>query len=146
MKELILRDRTVTTKNPAFVMAIVNATPDSLFSESRGSLDRALRMIDEGADLLDIGGESTRPGSVYVDEKEELSRVVPLVREIRKHSNIPISIDTRKKSVMEAAFDASKAASMTDFFLVSIEIGILLCFLISLTKGTTRLSSSFSST
>ena len=106
MKELILRDRTVTTENPAFVMAIVNATPDSFFSESRGSLDRALRMIDEGADLLDIGGESTRPGSVYVDEKEELNRVVPLVREIRKHSNIPISIDTRKKSVMEAAFDA----------------------------------------
>ena len=68
MKELILRDRTVTTENPAFVMAIVNATPDSFFSESRGSLDRALRMIDEGADLLDIGGESTRPGSVYVDE------------------------------------------------------------------------------
>ncbi|MDO4506920.1 MAG: dihydropteroate synthase [Spirochaetales bacterium] len=106
MKELILRDRTVTTENPAFVMAIVNATPDSFYSESRGNLDRALKMIDEGADLLDIGGESTRPGSAYVDEEEELSRVVPLVREIRKHSSIPISIDTRKKSVMEAAFDA----------------------------------------
>lgn len=104
MKTFSLRDRKLVTENPAFIMAIVNATPDSFFSESRGSLDRALKMIDEGADLLDIGGESTRPGSAYVDEAEEIKRVVPLVREIRKHSNIPISIDTRKKAVMEVAF------------------------------------------
>ena len=59
MKKLILKDKVITTENPAFVMAIVNATPDSFYSESRGSIDRALKMIDEGADLLDIGGEST---------------------------------------------------------------------------------------
>ncbi|WP_407396935.1 dihydropteroate synthase [Treponema sp.] len=106
MKTLLLRDRAVSTENPAFIMAIVNATPDSFFSESRGSLERALKMIDEGADILDIGGESTRPGSEYVDADEEIRRVVPLVKEIRKHSDIPISIDTRKKSVMQAAFDA----------------------------------------
>ena len=87
-------------------MAIVNATPDSFFDGSRGGLDRALKMIDEGADLLDIGGESTRPGSLYVDAEEEIRRVVPLVEEIRKHSDIPISIDTRKLSVMKEAFNA----------------------------------------
>lgn len=105
MKSFSLRDRLMTTDNPAFIMAIVNATPDSFFEDSRGSIDRALKMIDEGADLLDIGGESTRPGSEYVDEAEEIRRVVPLVREIRKHSDIPISIDTRKLGVMKAAFD-----------------------------------------
>lgn len=106
MKELVLRDRKIITENPAFIMAIVNATPDSFFDGSRGGLDRALKMIDEGADLLDIGGESTRPGSLYVDAEEEIRRVVPLVEEIRKHSDIPISIDTRKLSVMKEAFNA----------------------------------------
>lgn len=105
MKKLILKDKVITTENPAFVMAIVNATPDSFYSESRGSIDRALKMIDEGADLLDIGGESTRPGSAYVEEAEEIQRVVPLVKEIRKHSSIPISINTRKSAVMKAAFE-----------------------------------------
>ncbi len=102
MKELKLRDRTIRTDKPAFVMGIVNATPDSFFSGSRGSIERALSLIDEGADILDIGGESTRPGSEYVPLEEEIKRVVPLVREIRKNSDIPISIDTRKFDVMKA--------------------------------------------
>lgn len=106
MKTLELHNRTVSTDRPAFVMAIVNATPDSFFSRSRGAVDLALKMIDEGADFIDIGGESTRPGSEYVSPEEELSRVVPLVEEIRRHSDIPISIDTRKYSVMKAAFEA----------------------------------------
>ncbi len=105
MKELYLRNRVITTENAAFVMGIVNATPDSFFSGSRGGLDRALQLIDEGADILDIGGESTRPGSDYVSEEEEFNRVVPLVREIRKKSSVPISIDTRKYNVMKACID-----------------------------------------
>lgn len=106
MKKLNLRNRTVETKLPAFVMGIVNATPDSFFDKSRGDAERALRLIDDGADLLDIGGESTRPGSEYVSAEEEIRRVVPVVEEIRKHSDIPISIDTRKFDVMKAAFEA----------------------------------------
>ena len=101
-----LADREITTELPAFIMGIVNATPDSFYASSRGGIDRALKLIDEGADVLDIGGESTRPGASYVDEKEEISRVVPLIRQIRKTSNIPISVDTRKIAVMKAAFDA----------------------------------------
>lgn len=106
MKKLILHDRTVETNLPAFVMGIVNATPDSFFCKSRGGAEKALQLIDEGADLLDIGGESTRPGSEYVSEEEEIRRVVPVVEEIRKYSQIPISIDTRKFPVMKAAFEA----------------------------------------
>lgn len=106
MKKLVLKNRVVETNLPAFVMGIVNATPDSFFDASRGGKERALRLIDEGADLLDIGGESTRPGSEYVSEEEEIRRVVPVIEEIRKHSDIPVSVDTRKKSVMKAAFEA----------------------------------------
>lgn len=106
MKKLNLRSRTAETKLPAFVMGIVNATPDSFFDKSRGGAERALRLIDDGADFLDIGGESTRPGSEYVSAEEEIRRVVPIINEIRKHSDIPISIDTRKFDVMKAAFEA----------------------------------------
>ena len=106
MKKLVLRDRTVETKLPAFVMGIVNATPDSFFDKSRGGAESALRIIEEGADVLDIGGESTRPGSGYVSAEEEIRRVVPVIEAVRKHSDIPISVDTRKFSVMKAAFEA----------------------------------------
>ena len=93
------------------VMGIINCTPDSFYSGSRApGLDEALalarRMIEEGADILDIGGESTRPGSDSVDPEEERRRAVPLIEAIRRESLIPISIDTRKASVARAALDA----------------------------------------
>ncbi|MBB5225830.1 dihydropteroate synthase [Treponema ruminis] len=106
MKSLNLKNRTITTELPAFVMGIVNATPDSFFDKSRGGVDDALRLIDEGADLLDIGGESTRPGSEYVSAEEEIRRVIPVIEGVRKVSDIPISVDTRKFEVMKAAFEA----------------------------------------
>lgn len=92
------------------VMGILNATPDSFFPASRvhgeqGVLDAALRMAGDGADLLDIGGESSRPGSAYVDAAEEVRRVIPALRAIRRRSSIPISIDTRKAEVARAALD-----------------------------------------
>lgn len=105
MKTLALLNRTISTELSAFVMGIVNATPDSFFSGSRGGAEHARRLIEEGADILDIGGESTRPGSEYVSASEEISRIVPVIREIRKISDIPISVDTRKLEVMKAAFD-----------------------------------------
>ena len=104
--ELQLAGRTLRTERPALIMGIVNATPDSFFAGSRGGADDALRLIDEGADIIDIGGESTRPGSSYVDCDEEIRRIVPVIEEIRRHSAVPVSVDTRKKAVMEAAYNA----------------------------------------
>ena len=107
MKTLELYNRKITTDLPAFVMGIVNATPDSFYVGSRfSSLDMVRKQIDQGADIIDIGGESTRPGSLYVSPEEEIRRVVPLVESIRSFSDIPISIDTRKLAVMKAAFEA----------------------------------------
>ncbi|MBR4004754.1 MAG: dihydropteroate synthase [Treponema sp.] len=104
-RELKLADRIIETRRPAFVMGIVNCTPDSFYPSSRGSQELAFKCIDEGADILDLGGESTRPGADYVDEKEEIERIVPVIKEIRKRSTVPISIDTRKKNVMKAAYE-----------------------------------------
>lgn len=106
MISLKLKNRTITTDRPAFVMGIVNCTPDSFFSASRGGFELAEQLISEGADILDLGGESTRPGSEYVTEEEEIKRLVPVIEAIRKISDIPLSIDTRKKNVFEACFNA----------------------------------------
>ena len=106
MPNLNLALKTIKTENPAFVMAIVNADRDSFFAKSRGGFRLAKKHIDEGADIIDVGGESTRPGSGYIDAKEEIKRVVPVIKKIRAYSNIPISVDTRKYDVMSAAYDA----------------------------------------
>lgn len=89
-------------------MAIVNVTPDSFYASSRAAsveqaVAMALRMVDEGADLLDIGGESSRPGAKSVGEEEELERVMPLIKAIRERVSVPISIDTVKPAVGRAA-------------------------------------------
>lgn len=105
MVELKLKNRTINTKLPALVMGILNVTPDSFYSESRGGLEKAKKIIDFGADIIDIGAESSRPGSDYVSEEEELKRLIPVIDGIRKFSDIPISVDTRKYSVMKACFE-----------------------------------------
>lgn len=91
------------------IMGIINATPDSFYEGSRvysieSAVNKAVKMIEEGADILDIGGESTRPGSDPVSTDEEIKRVVPLIREIRKvNRDILISVDTyRSKTAAEA--------------------------------------------
>lgn len=105
-KKIYFGNRTLETELPAFIMGIVNCTPDSFYSASCGSMEqsveRAFKLIEEGAHVLDLGGESTRPGSEYVEAEEEIRRLVPVIKEIRKESNIPISIDTRKYEVMQA--------------------------------------------
>ncbi len=98
------------TQRP-LVMGILNCTPDSFYPASRrgdsgDAAHAALDMIEAGADIIDVGGESTRPGADYVDADEETRRVVPVIRAIRRVSPIPISIDTRKRVVAEAALDA----------------------------------------
>lgn len=92
------------------IMGILNVTPDS-FSEDghclnpETAIERAQQMIAEGADLLDIGGESTRPGASYVDKDEEIKRITPILTVLRKLTDIPISIDTRKAAVARIALD-----------------------------------------
>jgi len=99
-----------------YVMGVVNATPDSFSGDGvlsvignvQGAIDQALRMEDEGADIIDIGGESTRPASIYPDAQpvtdvDEISRVLPVIDGLVSRLNIPISIDTRKASVARAA-------------------------------------------
>jgi len=93
------------------VMGIINCTPDSFFEGSRKSLvddalETARKMVENGADLLDIGGESSRPGSSYVSVDEEIGRVIPVIQAIRKELATPISVDTRKKAVAQAAVEA----------------------------------------
>ncbi|MCR5762228.1 MAG: dihydropteroate synthase [Treponema sp.] len=104
-KILKLSNKDVYTDRPSFIMGILNVTPDSFFEGSRGGADKALQMVEEGADIIDIGGESTRPGAEYVSEKEQIQRIIPVIHEIRKYSSVPISIDTRSKKVMEAAYN-----------------------------------------
>jgi dihydropteroate synthase len=96
---------------PALVMGIVNVTPDS-FSDGGKFLDtdtavaHALKLIAQGADILDIGGESTRPGAQPVSEADELHRVIPVIQKLAPQISIPISIDTTKPAVAHAALQA----------------------------------------
>jgi len=92
-------------------MGILNVTPDSFsdggqFNSTERATARAAEMIAEGADLIDVGGESTRPGSEVVPVEEELGRVVPVIERLSKDSPVPISIDTTKTQVARAALDA----------------------------------------
>ena len=93
------------------VMGIVNVTPDSFsdggqFLSAADGIEHARRLIAQGADILDVGGESTRPGATPVSEFDEILRVVPLIEAIRAASDIPISIDTMKPAVARAAVKA----------------------------------------
>ncbi len=97
--------------NRPHVMGIVNVTPDSFsdggkYAQKNLAIDHALRLIQEGADILDIGGESTRPKAKPVSLQEELDRVIPVIEGLAKQINIPISIDTYKPQVMRAAISA----------------------------------------
>jgi dihydropteroate synthase len=106
-----LRSRTLEFGKRPLVMGIVNVTPDSFsdggrFFETERAIDRALELAQNGADLLDIGGESTRPYSAPVSEREELARVLPVVRAVCKDVSVAVSIDTSKAAVAEACIAA----------------------------------------
>ncbi len=92
-------------------MVILNVTPDSFSDGGRfDSVDRALkhaeRMVSEGADIIDIGGESTRPGYTMISDEEEIDRVLPVIEAVRSHFDIPISLDTYKSGVARAGLQA----------------------------------------
>jgi dihydropteroate synthase len=94
-----------------YVMGIVNVTPDSFSGDGlaydvEAAVRQALRMREEGADIVDVGGESTRPGSVEVPTEEERRRVIPVIKRLVGELDIPVSVDTYKAEVAEAALDA----------------------------------------
>jgi dihydropteroate synthase len=93
------------------VMGILNTTPDSFsdggkYTEIEKAVEHAKKMVESGADIIDIGGESTRPGFAAVSVEEELQRVIPVIKAVSQHVNIPISIDTYKAEVAKQALDA----------------------------------------
>jgi len=92
-------------------MAVINVTPDSFSDGGRlagpeAAVERGLALVDEGADWLDVGGESTRPGASRVDPEDEIRRVVPVVEGLRRRTGAPISVDTSRAAVARAALDA----------------------------------------
>jgi len=103
-------ERQIDCASRTRVMGVVNVTPDSFsdggrFFDPESAVTAGLRMVEEGADFLDVGGESTRPGSDPVPAQEELARVAPVIKRLAAETDTPISIDTRKAEVARAALD-----------------------------------------
>ena len=104
-------DWLLSIEKQSLIMGILNVTPDSFsdggkYLEKNNAINHALAMIDNGADIIDVGGESTRPFSDPVSLDEEISRVIPVIEGIRKESDVCISIDTTKSEVATAALDS----------------------------------------
>jgi len=106
-----VRSKQYTLGERTWIMGVVNITPDSfsdggLFLDHNKAVEQGLRLVQEGADIIDIGGESSRPGSDPVSQQEELDRVLPVIKELKQKTDILISIDTMKAKVAESALDA----------------------------------------
>src|SRR6266540_3005611 len=105
------RNRHLKLTRVPLVMGVLNVTPDSFsdggvhFDQSK-AVHAAMQMEEDGAAIVDIGGESTRPGAEPVSADEEISRVVPVIEQVRRRGDVPISIDTTKSAVAEAALNA----------------------------------------
>ena len=116
MRERIWKvgDRVFNVSRQGLVMGVLNVTPDSFsdggkFFAAEKAIEHGLRMAAEGADIIDVGGESTRPGAEPVAAEEELRRVIPVIEKLRAKIDVPISIDTWKADVARAAIDAGAA-------------------------------------
>ncbi len=113
-KPLTIRTRTFDWGIRTYIMGVLNVTPDSFsdggkFQTIEAAIARSIEMVAAGVDIIDIGGESTKPGAIPVDAKTELERVIPVIRGIRLHPDtryMPISIDTTKSTVAQAAIEA----------------------------------------
>jgi dihydropteroate synthase len=115
--KLVWRNFSLDFSKKTYVMGILNVTPDSFFDgglyfNKSIAIKRALQMVEDGADIIDIGGESTRPGSEPVSIEEDLKRTIPVIEALVKKIDIPISIDTYKSEVAKKALDAG--ASMVN--------------------------------
>jgi dihydropteroate synthase len=112
--DLDARGHVLATGSRCLVMGVVNVTPDSfsdggLYLDPAAAVRHGLQLAAEGADLLDVGGESTRPGARYTDAATELARVLPVVEALGREAGVPVSVDTRKAVVARAALDAGAA-------------------------------------
>ena len=108
---MIIGNRVFDAEHRTYIMGILNVTPDSFsdggkFNQMDAALYHAEEMIRDGADIVDVGGESTRPGHTVISDDEEISRVAPVIEAIKSHFDIPVSIDTYKGKVTEAALNA----------------------------------------
>lgn len=104
-------NRNFDTDKHTYIMGILNVTPDSFsdggkWNEEDAALKHAQEMIAEGADIIDIGGESTRPGYTLLSDEEEIARVVPVIRAVKRCFDVPVSVDTYKSRVARAALEA----------------------------------------
>ncbi|MBS4032651.1 MAG: dihydropteroate synthase [Clostridiales bacterium] len=113
-KTLILKEKEYNVTHTTLIMGILNVTPDSFsdgghFFDPGHAVEHALQMVEEGAHIIDIGGESTRPGHKSVSVEEEVARVIPVVRAVCRVTDVPVSIDTQKSSVARAALEAGAA-------------------------------------
>lgn len=111
LQPLTIAGKTFNWGERTYVMGVLNVTPDSFSGDGtgddiEGALDQAWRMIEEGADIIDVGGESTRPGSEPVSSEDELRRVIPVIERLAQSTDVPISIDTYKAKVAEEALAA----------------------------------------
>lgn len=111
MKDFNCGNFKIAQGTKTILCGIVNVTPDSFsdggkWNTTEKAVFHALELIKMGAGMLDIGGESTRPGSTFVPVNDEIARIVPVIRELKKHTKVPISIDTWKSEVAKAAIDA----------------------------------------
>ncbi len=107
---MIIGNKEFKIKGRTYIMGILNVTPDSFsdggkFNDLSNALNHAEQMIKEGVDIIDVGGESTRPNYTRISDEEEIDRVVPVIKELKKHFDIPLSVDTYKSKVAEASLD-----------------------------------------
>ena len=108
---LVIRDRSFRWGEQTYLMGVLNITPDSFsdggdYNDLEPALERASGLVAAGADILDIGGQSTRPGAKQISPEAELERVIPIIKRIRKHLNIPISVDTTRAEIAQQAVQA----------------------------------------
>lgn len=108
---MIIGNREFDVENRCYIMGILNVTPDSFsdggkFNNMDSALKHAEEMIRDGADIIDIGGESMRPGHQVITDEEEIARVTPVIEAVKRNFDIPVSIDTYKSAVAEAALQA----------------------------------------
>lgn len=135
-----LRTRTITFPRRPLVMGIVNITPDSFsdggqFLDPQAAVAHALQLVEDGADFLDVGGESTRPYSTALDVDEELHRVMPVIERLAPLAGVPLSIDTSKAAVASAAVDTGAEiindvtglAGDPDMVRVAVDAGAAVC-------------------
>ncbi len=108
---MIIGNKNFDTHNQTYVMGILNVTPDSFsdggkFDGLEKALAHADQMVKEGVDIIDVGGESTRPGHTQISDEEEIQRVVPVIKALKEKYDLPVSIDTYKSAVAKAAIEA----------------------------------------